>query len=260
MKRISLSISIAALLLGASACNPQNKDVETIGPTAGSTQANQEAAVSVESVQLERPVEIDMYTDFNCPWCYIGAERMSSILERYQFSERVRVHHRVYLLSPEMPEEGVNIAERLREKYGSDPSTMFARVEGAARESGLPLDFSKLERNYPTLRAHVLVLHAAEKGTQDALKRDLFRANFVDAKNINDVEVLVEIGTKHGFTALEVRELVTSAVEIDAVLRQGRSAVRVAQGVPYFVMNEGRGVSGAQPERVLVGEIRRAGN
>lgn len=216
--------------------------------------------MSVQSIELERPVEIDMYTDFNCPWCYIGAERMSSILERYQFSERVRVHHRVYLLSADMPEEGVNMAERLREKYGTDPAAMFARVEAAAHEAGLPLDYSKLERNYPTIRAHALVLHAAEKGTQDALKRALFRANFVDAKNINDVDVLVEVGTQHGFSADEVREIVTSTAELDAVRRQGRAAAGVAQGVPYFVMNEGRGVSGAQPERVLVGEIQRAGN
>lgn len=247
-------------LMALSACTPKTSFDEPVRSDQRSEESPSEDTMKTSTLALQRPVEIEMYTDFSCPWCYIGTERMSSLLERYQFSERVRVHHRVYLLAENTPEEGVNIAENLRRKYGREPAEMFAGVEAAAHAAGLPLDYSKLEKNYPTLRAHALVLHAAEKGTQNELKRDLFRANFVDAKNINAVEVLIELGERHGFTADEVRAIVNNPAELDAVRRQGRASASVAQGVPYFVMNDGPSISGAQPEAVLVETIRRAGN
>lgn len=260
MKRLISPILIAVLLLSVSACKSQTQSGESAAsPKEPVASTNTQQAASTDAVELNRPVEIDMYTDFVCPWCYIGAERMSALLERYQFTERVRVNHRVYLLAPHTPEEGVNIADNLRQKYGREPSEMFARVESVAHEAGLPLDYSKLERSYPTLRAHALVLHAADKGTQDTLKRDIFRANFVEARNINEVEVLVELGEQHGFTAQEVRDIVTSDQELDAVRSKARASVQAAQGVPYFIMNEGKGLSGAQPEETLLEAIEHAG-
>lgn len=212
-------------------------------------------------IELKRPVDIDMYSDFLCPWCYIGAERVVQILEGYSFTQPVRVHHRVYLLSPDLGEEGVNIAEDLRRKYGRDPAEMFARVEQAAHAGGLPLDLTKMERRYPSVRAHALTLHAAAKGNQDLFKRALYRASFVEARNIHDVDVLVEIATQYGFTEPEVRDIAASRAEHDAVMRQAMQAFSVARtGVPFFIFNEARAVSGAQPEEVLVDEIRRAGN
>lgn len=222
-------------------------------------EAQRTEAMEVKMVDLKNVVDIDLYTDFSCPWCYIGAERVVSMLESYSFSKPVRFHHRVYLLSPDMPEEGVNIPEDLRRRYGREPADMFARVEAAAHAAGLPLDLSKVTQGYPTLRAHALLLHAEAKGTQDLLKRDIFRANFVDAKNINDVDVLIELGVKHGFTEDEVRSIVTSPAELDAVRRQAMRATTVARGVPFFVFNEDRAISGAQPENVILAEIVRAG-
>lgn len=261
MKRFFPSILVvAALLVLTTACKSQTQPVETAASSkAAVASTDAEADASKETIELNRPVGIDMYTDFACPWCYIGAERISALLERYQFTEQVRINHRVYLLAPNTPEEGVNIADNLRQKYGREPSEMFGRVESVAHEAGLPLDYSKLERSYPTLRAHALVLHAADKGTQDALKRDLFRANFVEARNIHDVDVLVELGVQHGFTEQEVREIVTNEQNLDDVRSKARASVQTAQGVPYFVMNNGPGLSGAQPEKALVEEIQRAG-
>lgn len=260
MKRFSLPMLLVALLLLPTACKSQTQTGDTVAAqTAAVASADEKALASKETIELNRPVEIDMYTDFTCPWCYIGAERISALLERYDFTERVRVNHRVYLLSPNTPEEGVNIADNLRQKYGREPSEMFERVESVAHAAGLSLDYSKIERSYPTLRAHALVLHAANKGTQNALKRDLFRANFVDARNIHDVDVLIELGVQHGFTEKDVRKIVKDEQNLNDVRKQAYASARVAQGVPYFVMNDDEGLSGAQPEQALIEAIQRAG-
>lgn len=275
MKRIVFPVVLAALFVGmAVAVNTANRTSQNSQVADAPPNANQRAQTSSdgapstalkdtdskEMIDLQRSVHIDMYTDFSCPWCYIGAEHMSALLARYDFSENVRVQHRAYLLAPNTPEEGVNIADNLRQKYGREPEEMFARVESVAQNAGVPLDYSKLERNNPTLRAHALTLAAADKGTQDTLKRDLFRANFVDARNIHDVDVLIDIGQAHGFTADEVREIVTNPENIDAVRSQAHAATRVARGVPYFVINDDRAFSGAQPEDALLEQIQQAGN
>lgn len=268
MKRLLLPFVLTALLVGTTSCTSKNSQVEGAPPNAhhaaeassdgGAPTAPKDTAPK-EMIELQRSVNIDMYTDFTCPWCYIGAERISALLERYDFSERVRINHRVYLLAPNTPEEGVSIADNLRQKYGREPSEMFERVESVAHAAGLPLDYSKIERSYPTLRAHALVLHAADKGTQDSLKRDLFRANFVDARNIHDVDVLIELGVRHGFTQQEVRDIVTDEQQINDVRKQAHAGSRVAQGVPYFLINDDIALSGAQPEQAIVDAIRRAG-
>jgi predicted DsbA family dithiol-disulfide isomerase len=151
-------------------------------------------------------LEIELVSDCVCPWCYVGSVRLDRVLA--DDPAPPPVVHRTFFLDPRTPEEGVDIADMLRKKYGIDPRAAWDRVEGAARESGLTLDLTKQKRQWPTLRAHTLLRHAAERGTQRQLERALFRANFDDALNINDPRVLAELGEQHGFEGDEVVTLV----------------------------------------------------
>jgi predicted DsbA family dithiol-disulfide isomerase len=163
------------------------------------------------------------------------------------------------MLDPETPPEGVDIPEMLQRKYGGDPKRMQATVEDAARQSGLELDLSKQRFMYPTEKAHTLIRHAAKKGTQAALAKALFRANFVEAKNIADPKVLAEVAAPHGFTAGEVETLCANEAEAQLTRREvsfaSRSGIR---GVPFFIFNEQLAMSGAQPESVFEEAIAEA--
>ena len=206
---------------------------------------------------MEEPLRIDVVTDVVCPWCFIGVERLEHVLER--FDHPVELVHHPFLLQPATPPEGVDIPAMLRAKYGTDPRALFERAEAAARESGIDLDLSKQRYSYPSLRAHTLIRHAGERGTQRALAREFFRANFQDARNVNDPDTLAEIGGRHGFTAEEVHQLVSDEGELARTRADAEGAARRGiRGVPFFVFQNRAAVSGAQPEDVFKGLLERA--
>jgi predicted DsbA family dithiol-disulfide isomerase len=200
---------------------------------------------------------VDVVTDIVCPWCFIGLTRLHKALAAKGVDAEI-VHH-PFFLDPNLPPEGVDVAEMLRKKYGGDPSAMFARVEGEAKRSGLPLDLSIQPRQRPTAAAHTLVRKAAAKGTQDALATALFETHFLKARNIADPDVLAEVGAAHGFSAEEARAVVTDPAEL-AFTREAAAASAASGigGVPFFVFDRRLALSGSQPEDVFVQAITEA--
>lgn len=204
-----------------------------------------------------QPLQIDLFADVVCPWCYLGHERLDRVLART--GQPVRVTHHPFMLDPNTPPEGDDIPARLRRKYGVPPEQLWARLEGEARKSGLALDLSKQRLSYPTARAHTLIRHAAAKGTQSELVRALYRANFQEARNIHDPAVLADVAAPHGFTADEVERLVTDERELAATRDEALAASAAGiDGVPLFVFGERLAVAGAQPEKILENAIEQA--
>lgn len=212
------------------------------------------------NIEIDYPVIIRVYTEFVCPWCYIGDAKLRSALQRISSANDIQVEHAPYVLRPDNPEDGLDVMDNLSQKYGPEAAkSMVASVESAARAEGLDIDYSKMGKNYPTFRAHALLLRAEGKGTQAALKDAIMRAHFAEGKNIHDVDTLIELGVAHGFTADEVQNIVTNEHEIESVRRQAAHAARSVNGVPYFVFNGQIAVSGAQPPHILLKAIERAG-
>lgn len=206
-----------------------------------------------------KSLSIDLYSDIVCPWCFIGLTRLDQVLSELDGSVPVHVRHHTYLLMPDVPEEGLNLAEHLRSKYGQDPRPMFARVEAEARDAGLPLDLSKVERTWPTVAAQTLIRYAHAKDTHRALTRDLFHAYFLEARNIADVGVLTAIATRHGFDADEVSGLVHDRAELDITRREAQRASSLGiTGVPFFVLQGKYALSGAQPVDAFRQAVRQA--
>jgi predicted DsbA family dithiol-disulfide isomerase len=203
------------------------------------------------------PVSIDLFTDIVCPWCFLGNERLERVLAAS--GQAAVVSHHPFLLDPETPPEGKDIPAMIRQKYGIEPGQIWGRLEAEARKSGIDLDLSKVRYSYPTVRAHTLIRQAAAKGMQRALVRDLFRANFLEARNISDLEVLAEIGARHGFAPGEVSRLLTDEAEL-ATTRQdaAEAAASGITGVPFYVLDQRFAISGAQQEEVLRAAIERA--
>lgn len=203
-------------------------------------------------------LSIDLVTDIVCPWCFIGLARLDRVLAAT--GTAATVTHHPYFLDPDVPPEGVDVAEKLRARAGGDVGAMFARVEAEARSSGIPLDLSKQPRHRPTQRAHTLIAAAGPKGTQHALVRALFEAHFLAWRNIADADVLAEIAAAHGFTDAEARAVIGDA---EALAETSRQAAAMAEmgigGVPFFVFDKRLALSGAQPEPVIADALRQAG-
>lgn len=195
-------------------------------------------------------LDVEIVSDVVCPWCYIGEKRMQDAVALSGLE--VNVHFTPFLLDPSTPEEGADLRERLRAKYRMDPDVMFKRVEEAAHESGLPLDFSKVRRSINTIRAHTLLRHAAAKGTQVALAKALFEGYFVKGEDMGQVSALTAIAVQHGFTEAETTALLADDAELEETRATAREQVeRGVSGVPFFILGGRYAISGAQPVELL---------
>jgi predicted DsbA family dithiol-disulfide isomerase len=205
----------------------------------------------------EKPLQIDLFADVVCPWCFVGSERLERVLAA--LGRPARVVHHPFLLNPNTPPEGDDVPARLLRKYGVPPEQLWARLEAEARKSDLELDLSKQRWSYPTARAHTLIRHAAAKGTERELVRALYRAYFQEARNIHDAAVLADVAAPLGFSADEVAGLIADPKELDETREEALGAAQAGiDGVPFFVFDDKLAVAGAQPEAVLRAAIDRA--
>ena len=195
--------------------------------------------------------EIDVFSDFVCPWCLIGTHRLERVLDDLGMLESTRIRYRPFMLDPNTPPEGKDIQEDLRRKYGRDPAPLQARVEAEARSSGIRLDLSKQPRMYPTARAHTLMRHT-EVARQHALATDLFEAYFLEALDISEIDALVALAAPHGHAADDVRKLMQNDAELAASRREALLAPGMGiHGAPFFLLDSSIAISGAQPEDVF---------
>lgn len=205
---------------------------------------------------------IDVVSDVVCPWCYIGTHRLDRVIEALRTEApalAITVRHHPFELMPQTPPQGLNVADMLRKKYGVDPHTLWARVEGAAIESGLRLDLSKQEMAYPTLAAHTLIGMASSPAQEHALARALFEAYFAEARDVSDPRVLAAIGEAQGLSADAVLATVGDAQALEHTREAAQEWLqRGVTGVPFFVVGERLAFSGAQPEAVLRKVIEKA--
>lgn len=202
---------------------------------------------------------IDVFSDIICPWCFIGGVRLEQALAGMRGEVDAEVCYHPFLLDPNIPKEGLSIADKLRKKYGVDPKQLWGKVESAARDSGIELDLSRQPRMYPTSAAHTLLRHAHAKGTQPGLARALFKSYFIDAENIADEQVLARVAEPFDFSRSEVLDLATCEAELELTRDEALcSAGCGIRGVPFFVFAGKLAISGAQSVSVLQGAIRQA--
>jgi len=151
-------------------------------------------------------------------------------------------------LHPETPAEGASL-EQLFAGRGIDVEAMYARMKGLMDEEGLP--YGRRTHTYNSRLAQELGKWADTRPGGEAIHDALFKAYFVDARNIGDVDELVSIAESVGLPADEARRVLierTFSAEIDADWAKSRAYG--VTGVPTFVAG-GYGVVGAQPYEVL---------
>ncbi|MGW4334583.1 DsbA family oxidoreductase [Rhodococcus koreensis] len=199
-------------------------------------------------------IEIEIWSDVACPWCYIGKRRFLSALDEFEGRDRVNVTWRSYQLSPDTPVgERRTELDALVESKGlsvEQVRQMFGHVAQTAADEGLRLDFDTVVAAN-TFDAHRLIHLAGDK--RDAVVEGLFRAHFGEGAVIDDREVLVDIAARAGLDADTVRAALESDAGADAV-RADLDTARALQvsGVPFFVANRRVAVSGAQPKDVFL--------
>jgi predicted DsbA family dithiol-disulfide isomerase len=206
-------------------------------------------------------VEIEIWSDIMCPWCYIGKRRFEAALARFEHRDEVRVAWRSFELDPGAPRERQgDRAARLAEKYGmtiEQAREAERRVVETAAGEGLDFRFD-LQRSGATFDAHRLVQLAARHGLQDATKERLMRAYFTEGELVGDHDTLVRLAAEVGLDADEVREALAGDGYAEAVRDDERTAGELGiSAVPTFVIDRALGASGAHPPEALLKLLRR---
>ena len=205
-------------------------------------------------------MRIDIWSDLVCPWCYIGKRRFEKALAAFGHRHEIDVVHRSFQLDPTMP-KGQLFRHRdvLMRKYRMTATEVVAaqdRLENLAAAEGLEYHLAE-SMTGNTLDAHRLVHFAREQGKQDAVIERFFRAHFTEGRSLFDNESLVALAAEAGLA--EANAVLESDRFADAVTRDHQEANALgANGVPFFVIDNRFGVSGAQATQVFAEALQRA--
>jgi predicted DsbA family dithiol-disulfide isomerase len=222
------------------------------------------AAATIPTPQHAVGTRIDIVSDAICPWCYVGKRNLEGALaalaaEGLHFS----VHWNPFQLNPDMPKEGVERAAYRAAKFGSAERAreIDARVGGAAEAAGLAFRQDLMLRTPNTIDAHRLIWFAGRQDRadlQDAAMETVFRAYFIEGKDIGDIAVLADCAASAGLD----RATVTSFLAGDVAAPEMRAADQAAReagvnGVPSFFLDGYSLFSGAMPAAQMADAFRR---
>ncbi len=202
-------------------------------------------------------MQIHKFSDFVCPWCWIGKRN----LDVFALERPLSRTYWPYYLHPDLPTEGVDRTAMIIAKFGSvERARELGRVvEDAARASGLDLDLGSVKHVPNTRDAHRLMRWAAGQGIADDVAERLFAAHFAEGRNIGEAATLVEIGAAVGLDAALAAELLASDADRAVVDSQAAQAREMGiTGVPTMVFDRKVTVVGAQPVEALRAAAARA--
>jgi predicted DsbA family dithiol-disulfide isomerase len=200
-----------------------------------------------------------------CPWCYIGKrnlEKGMAVFAGTAASLPVEVTYHSFELAPDTPVEyeGSEIEFLMNHRGVSAEQTrvMIDRVVGIALAAGLRYDYDALQHTN-TIKAHQLLHYAKERGRQLDMKERLLSAYFTEGRHVGRVEDLADLAAEIGFDRTEVLRSLSTDVYLDAVRADmDRAQAYGIRGVPFFVVDDRYGISGANPPEVFTEVLERA--
>ena len=199
-------------------------------------------------------MRIDIVSDVICPWCFIGKRRLEKALA-LRPDLTAEVTWRPFQLNPDMPASGMERQAYLAMKFGSatQADRLYRNIAAAGASVDIPFDFARIRRTPSTRKAHALIREALAEGLGDATVERLFRAYFIEGRDVGDRATLLELAAESGLGRSAIdRALDDPAIE-EHVVAEDRGARRLGiNAVPCFIFDGQYAVSGAQePEFFL---------
>ena len=197
-------------------------------------------------------MKITYWSDYACPYCYIGETRLKKAIAEIPELEDVDIEMKAFQLDPAAGEHAAgDTRTRFAKKYGISMEEAGQTIEYISQmgaEEGL--DFKYAETLFTnTMDAHRLTKLAQSKNDPvlaEKMIEELFKAYFSDNKELADKELLQRIGEECGLDAEEIKEVLASDKYKDEVILDEREAMRYGiHAVPFFVVGQ-YGISGAQ--------------
>jgi protein disulfide-isomerase len=211
---------------------------------------------------MENKMKVEIWSDVMCPFCYIGKRKFEAALNTFPQKDSIQVVWRSFELNPS-----------LRYKPGRDSYSYLAEIKGQTREwavkihdnltqsaksIGLDYNFDKTKITN-SFDAHRVIQLAKKYNLTNEVEERFFKAYFTDGELMSDHETLVRLAVEAGLS----RDVVTQALGTDQYAEEVRKDIAEASrlginGVPFFVLDQKYGVSGAQDTSVFTETLQKA--
>jgi predicted DsbA family dithiol-disulfide isomerase len=212
---------------------------------------------------MSKPViKIDIASDVVCPWCYIGKRRIEKAMKSLENEYEFDVSYLPFELNPQTPIEGFNQKEYLSEKFGSEEkyNQITSHVTNVAAVEGLQFDFTRQSVSPNTKDAHRVIWLAKKEGKQLEVKEAFMKAYFEQGVDLTRKENIISVAASAGLDATKVASLLDSTEglkEVDQMEQLNHQ--RGVSGVPFYIINNQYGISGAQPSDVFIQALKQIG-
>lgn len=206
-------------------------------------------------------MKIEVWSDFVCPFCYIGKRRLEEALNQFLHKDQVEIEFKSFELDQNAPENsGKSIHEVLATKYGmsvEEAKNANAGVGQQAASVGLTFNFDNMKPTN-TFDAHRLAKFAKSHDKEREMTEKLLYGYFTESKHLGDYEVLADIAEAVGLDRTETLKVLNdkNTYANDVRIDEGIAQQYGISGVPYFVINQKYAISGAQPTETFLGALQ----
>ena len=204
-------------------------------------------------------IGIDIVSDVVCPWCFIGKRRFEQALAQFE-GHRVHVTWRPFELNPDMPRGGMDRERYVAAKFGGPERAkeIYARITENGAGVGIAFRYDLIGKTPNTFDAHRLMWMAEREGDQNTLSEALFRAYFVEGRDIGDRATLAAISEQAGIDATAAELFLEGERGADEVRAEEMLAQKLGvSGVPFFILNGRYALSGAQDPQLMLAALNR---
>jgi predicted DsbA family dithiol-disulfide isomerase len=207
-------------------------------------------------------VEIEIWSDFACPWCALGVYRLDAARAQFAHTDEITVRHRAFELDPRAPaKRPQTMQEMLEIKYGMSPAQVRSghdRLTAMGAEVGFAFNFERIQLGN-TFDAHRLAQAARGTAAEDGLVKGLFGAYFTEGRLLSDPDTLRGVAAVAGLDDDIVAAVLDGGAQADEVRADEAAAQDLGiTGVPHFLINGAWAVPGAQDVDTLVTVLDRA--
>lgn len=208
-------------------------------------------------------MKIEVWSDYVCPFCYIGKRRLEEALDQFPQKNQIEVEFKSFELDPNSPKNSSqNIHEVLATKYGMSVEKAKEANFGVGQQAatvGLSYNFDEMKPTN-TFDAHRLAQFAKTQGKAAVVSEKLLYAYFTESKDIGDVETLADLAEAEGLNRQEVLNVLNDKNAYANDVRHDEALAQQygVRGVPYFVINQKYAISGAQPVETFTGALQKA--
>lgn len=207
-------------------------------------------------------MEIKMFSDTICGWCYIGKERLKQALKEVG-GNSIQVTNLPFQLNPDMPMEGMDRIQYIKKKFGSieNAKPMYDNMILQGQQENLEIKLDKIKKTPNTVKSHLLIDYAKLNKVENEVMDSIFESYFFKAKDIGDENVLLEIAKKHDLDIKGLEKFITQKENLQKIDKLDTIAKQMGiSGVPFYIFNDKISISGAETVENLTKAINKSLN